>query len=1182
MESRSPVYAHKETRLDLDSSTQGSTVAIRIPSHGTSTWPSRTAQKRSHVVEIPIAEDEEIFRQRHLATAASVYHRAYHRSPRSFLWRILEGGKVLSIRAVDVSKQSNAPDANLTLRLSFPSPIVPACVAFSDSREHDVLSAFVLTESNHLFTLTLRPDFFRRALSTEGNVGDWCKSYLSSAFSFKHPYRLVALTADELLVSLIDGGLLKLSRKSGGDGAEWKEIFYNEGGWSNSLRSLIPFHGSNTVRYGKHNIELSAVTSIASPVSHIDGMPYAFTISLDHRLRIWNLMTGKVAYMGDMLGQELDPQETVKKAIDPSLSRLIKVSSYGEGALCVTYSPLGTGEFKFWTALPRDDGTLELTDLFPRHELKPRTPTPDLWTLADFSVVLDRTNIESFSIWTLWKNNTTYRVQNLKFERGSTTRVNDAWASEWTAMATEALHETPNPVVYSGDPLDITDKWLEFIMSPGRFSTATIETGLALCENLSKSKNAARKSESLPERMCSIVASSDSLKPKSDGNMDYETLQGDVQNHWLRFYRLLIELDKLRGEAQSLVIDPHGDMPWVILADGLTAIRYCSKVEEIWHNTDIPRSGTEHVAGPLVAAAEFRGSFSEQLLYSCKTMLFGELFEEQSLTSPAMMLEFYDKCDFYNRIRADDITRLEEGLGGGYKNVTPEVYEQMLGNLVAALEDSDKRPQVLPLAEFGNKLIIKGVQEIVELHSAICLDQIVLLVYIEAEINHDEKGIQFDTAAIFHQFLTMLKRLELVKWLVTTRISLPLAKAERSNSIVENTAKKQVASMENITVLEGVLRHLFGLDLRPKESMSSALTEIILQICAPNSEYELSPSVIQCFLLRHDRADLAMEFSRFTAHDPFSTYIKGRACLASNDPQTAALLFKKAAFGISAPNPKQRSALRSAGYLDDTERNSLNAGLPEYYAHIVYLYDKDKIFSFAIDFARLALQFLKPESDDFDRRELRTEMHSRLFNSAIQTARFELAHSTLSLLTDHALQQSSLRILVTKMCETSYASELVEFPFIGLQDAVDEILAQKCHSIVDVTVGVPYHKILYAWRIRRSDFRGAATISLERLQKLQQSGEGDRALGEDSLETPVTKQYVALINALSCVDPKQAWILSEEIPRRGVGSKNGATPKRSVVTLDDIRKEYQGELDRIAAIENNQFALAGGDEMDVL
>lgn len=255
--------------------------------------------------------------------------------------------------------------------------------------------------------------------------------------------------------------------------------------------------------------------------------------------------------------------------------------------------------------------------------------------------------------------------------------------------------------------------------------------------------------------------------------------------------------------------------------------------------------------------------------------------------------------------------------------------------------------------------------------------------------------------------------------------------------------------------------------------------------------------------------------------------------------------------------------------------------MPEYYAHIVALFDREKMYSFVIDFARLSLQFMKVGNQEPQAILLRTEMHSRLFNAAIQTARFELAYSILALFTDNALQHSSVRTLVTKMCESSYASQLTELPFIGLQDAVDSILAQKCQSIVDVTVGVPYHKILYAWRIKRSDFRGAATISLERLQRLQQSGDGDKIIGEDGLETPVTKQYIALINALSCVEPKQAWILSEEPPRKGNTGKN-SQQKRKVVTLDDLRRAYQEELDRIAAIQNNQFAFAGGDEMDVL
>lgn len=218
------ISTYKETRLDLESSTQGSTVAIRLPPHGTSVWPNRT-QKRAHIVEIPVAEDEDLFKQRHLATAASVYHRSYHAFPKSFLWRVLENGKVLSIRVVDFSKPATGEESHITLRLHLPSPALPSCIALSDSEEHDALSVFILTESNHLYTLTLRPDFFRKPASTEGNVADWAKSYLCTAFSFKHPHRLVALTADELLISLIDGGLLKLNRKQKGEGMKGDGMF---------------------------------------------------------------------------------------------------------------------------------------------------------------------------------------------------------------------------------------------------------------------------------------------------------------------------------------------------------------------------------------------------------------------------------------------------------------------------------------------------------------------------------------------------------------------------------------------------------------------------------------------------------------------------------------------------------------------------------------------------------------------------------------------------------------------------------------------------------------------------------------------------------------------------------------------------------------------------------------------
>ena len=253
----------------------------------------------------------------------------------------------------------------------------------------------------------------------------------------------------------------------------------------------------------------------------------------------------------------------------------------------------------------------------------------------------------------------------------------------------------------------------------------------------------------------------------------------------------------------------------------------------------------------------------------------------------------------------------------------------------------------------------------------------------------------------------------------------------------------------------------------------------------------------------------------------------------------------------------------------------MNGGLAKYYSHIAALYERYKAYSYVVEFARLAIQFLglKPDST-----LTKTDMISRLFNAAVATSHFDLAHSSLQSLKDTALRNSSLRKLVDKMCETYHNTELVSLPFPGMQQEVDDILAQRCKNVLDVQ-GIQYHQVLYSWRIKRKNYRGAASVLLDRIQKLKMSGEGDRIASDDILDTPVTRQYLLLINALSCVEAKQAWIFDEgtaNLERNGDGET-----KRRVVSLADIRKQYQGELDRIAAIQNNQFGFEAGDVMEI-
>jgi nuclear pore complex protein Nup160 len=213
MASREPLYLHKETRLSFEPPSSSLIVDIKLPSVS-----SQGRGRTNNGGNDKALGDESLFRDRFCATASSIYRRQHHASPKSFLWRVLENNTVLSIRVVDVTKVKKAADANLILNFRFPRPIRPHCVALADSVDHDSLSVFAIDATNHLYTLTLRPEFFRKRSSTEGSFDDHVKIHNSPAFGIRAPHRLVAFNDDVLLATVYDGGNVRLSRNKSHDG----------------------------------------------------------------------------------------------------------------------------------------------------------------------------------------------------------------------------------------------------------------------------------------------------------------------------------------------------------------------------------------------------------------------------------------------------------------------------------------------------------------------------------------------------------------------------------------------------------------------------------------------------------------------------------------------------------------------------------------------------------------------------------------------------------------------------------------------------------------------------------------------------------------------------------------------------------------------------------------------------
>ncbi|KAI1423056.1 nucleoporin Nup120/160-domain-containing protein [Xylaria sp. FL1777] len=1166
MATRDPPVFFEETRLNFEPPSSTYVVDVQLPSTSNA---SRNRRQTNGFARS--GGDDGALHTQNCATASAIYHREHHPYPKSFLWRVLEDNSVLSLRVVDVYKPERASDANLILNFHFLQAIRPSCIAVSDPPDHDALTVSVLDEAGQLYTLFLRPDSFRKRSFVESGFGDACMIFTVNALqSFKTPYRLVAVNTDQLIVTLTDGGhiLLDKTKPHAAHQAPWKETLFNAKGWVQGFKSILSSRG-----------DYDTTAAAAAVQTNL--------VCLDHRLRVWNLNNGQIINTMDLLHAAREPNEIGKWRLDPTQTNLIRIVGRTEGErICVIYSPVGSGEFKFWMLKSDDGNSIDAKVMYSDARLVPIPPLgSDVWTLADFHLA-ERHGSRGYQLWILWKNNIAYRVQELTF---LTDELPEAWQTHWRSVYSDTTIPSA-PVSGPSDSVDASERWLQLILSHGRFPQSTLEAALGAYERAigNAENNAPRSNRSIAESICSAIASTSSLGKASSGVLEYQQFRTSSEAQWRKFYRILLEIDKSRGEALALAYESTSEMPAVVCADSISIIRECSQLERICHNPKTRQGEPGALSSLIITGQNFVEGFSDSMLQICQSVLRAELFERTSKTDMERIQFFSDKAGFWRQISDEDCAQVTDVLGPNFNVVTSEVYEQ----LYTACDERwhAKRPTEYPLTEFGHRLIVKATDDVADLQWNVCFSQLILLVHMEFEFDRPEDALHTkvgNIGGVYRYLLTALGRLQLVRWLADVRLPTPLSRANRSNSISGSSpvlGKRQSEEYKLNTALEESIGHLLGipdnLGAGHPLTMSSIITKTATDLCAPNSDIEVLPHYIQCALLVRDRADLAAELTPFSDDDPFSVYIQGRVSLALRDYSTAATHFKKAAYGMSIPQADP--GRHSSGLLDDDEWNLLFSGMPRYYTHIVALYERHKAYSYVVDFARLALQFINGKTKDADL--LRTEIQGRLFSGATAISRFELAHSTLVAMKDRALQHSFLRILIQRMCDNLHSAELVQLSFPGLQGVVDDILAQKCQDTLDVITGIPYHQILYSWRIKRNDYRGAAVVLLDRIQKLRQLGEGDQFTSEDVLDTVITRQYLMLINVLSCVEQKQAWIIAEESPSLQAAAGKGAPVggKRRVLTLADIRKEYQDELDRIAAIQNNQFGFTADDEMEIL
>lgn len=281
----------------------------------------------------------------------------------------------------------------------------------------------------------------------------------------------------------------------------------------------------------------------------------------------------------------------------------------------------------------------------------------------------------------------------------------------------------------------------------------------------------------------------------------------------------------------------------------------------------------------------------------------------------------------------------------------------------------------------------------------------------------------------------------------------------------------------------------------------------------------------------------------------------------------------------------------SSALLDIVSVDCFHNGLPKYFQHVLSIFERVRSFSHVADFASLALQTLESELSEQDPEYgvLRTDLLARLFHASLKTCRFDEAYSAITRYSDLALQRSALNSLITTVLAASGPGtiglkQILHFPISSnIAFYVDETLASlarkqsSSNSILytdnrwtDTTPD--YQRIHQAYRIARSDYRGAAEIAYRNVQRLRQARDSPSShlalkgkeidqksmVEEDDPESQeIRNELLSLINLLACADKSETYILVE----RGNPTNTTSSSSLSATSPDRRRSAQQADDD---------------------
>lgn len=266
--------------------------------------------------------------------------------------------------------------------------------------------------------------------------------------------------------------------------------------------------------------------------------------------------------------------------------------------------------------------------------------------------------------------------------------------------------------------------------------------------------------------------------------------------------------------------------------------------------------------------------------------------------------------------------------------------------------------------------------------------------------------------------------------------------------------------------------------------------------------------------------------------------------LDNGEPYKAFDLFMQCAKGVQQEAFLVKIILQSAEDLTPSE------AVTQYYLRVIQLFEQYSSQDCVIHLAKAAIDELDPSSPQL------AMFQSIVFANHLSLAHYEEAYHSLIANTEPSRRKDCLRQLVVCLFEKQRLDLLIKFPYLGLQEELENIIESRARSMaIEDNI---YYDFLYAFYISKSTMRKAASVMYEQALRCQ-------------LETKtlpgIEHRYeclLACVTALSLADDDYRWIarpvISEEIQEEydeNDMETDVVTPKQKVIVceLAEIRKE---------------------------